>query len=73
MSAKKSAPKKGKTVGSELRIMSAADLRSKLSDQRQELFTLRFRHATAQLEKTSELKRLRREVARIMTVLQEKE
>ena len=71
--AKKGATKKSGVTAADLRAMSAEDLRAKLVEQRQEVFNLRFRHATAQLEKTSELKSAKREVARIMTVLQEKE
>ena len=46
---------------------------AELAEQREELMTARFKHATAQLEKTSELKAMRRQVARISTVLTEKE
>lgn len=67
------APKKTGVNAADLRSMSAEELRTKLTEQRQEVFNLRFRHATAQLEKTSELKSAKRQVARIMTVLQEKE
>ena len=56
-----------------LRDMSVEELRAKLAEQREELMTARFKHATAQLEKTSELKAMRRQVARISTVLTEKE
>ena len=69
--AKKNADKANVTA--DLRALSAEELRAKLAEQRQEVFTLRFSHATAQLEKTSELKSAKRQVARIMTVLQEKE
>lgn len=74
MSAKKAAVKKAKAdVAGELRALNAEELRTKLTEQRQEVFNLRIRHATAQLEKTSELKSAKRQVARIMTALQEKE
>lgn len=69
--AKKTATKTD--MSAELRAMSVEELRSKLIEQQQEVFNMRFRHATAQLEKTSELKSAKRQVARIMTVLQEKE
>lgn len=69
--AKKTADKA--PAAADLRAMSAEELRAKLTEQQQEVFNLRFRHATAQLEKTSELKSAKRQVARIMTVLQEKE
>jgi large subunit ribosomal protein L29 len=41
-------------------------------ESRKELLAARFKHATAQLEKTSELKALRRQVARISTIMNEK-
>lgn len=72
MAAKKKTGKAGASAA-DLRAMSAEELRAALAEQRQEVFNLRFRHASAQLEKTSELKSARRQVARIMSVLQEKE
>lgn len=69
--AKKTAAKAD--MAADLRAMSVEELRTKLVEQQQEVFNMRFRHATAQLEKTSELKSAKRQVARIMTVLQEKE
>ena len=53
--------------------MSTEELCTQLSEQRQELMQARFKHAVAQLEKTSELKAMRKQVARIETVLKEKE
>ncbi|MBO4300115.1 MAG: 50S ribosomal protein L29 [Desulfovibrio sp.] len=58
---------------SDLRSMTSEDLQKLLRDQREELMQSRFKHATAQLEKTSELKAMRRQVARISTILTEKE
>ena len=55
-----------------LREMSEEQLAEKLDESRRELLTARFKHATAQLEKTSELKALRKQVARISTILNEK-
>ena len=69
MAAKKKAAESVSTA--DLRAMSVEDLRAQLV--KQEVFDMRFRHATAQLEKTSELKSAKRQVARIMTVLKEKE
>ena len=57
----------------ELRNLNAADLRLKLGQEQDELMRARFKHATAALEKTSELKAMRRQIARIYTVLNEKE
>ena len=55
-----------------LREMSEEKLAEKLDESRRELLSARFKHATAQLEKTSELKALRKQVARISTILNEK-
>lgn len=57
----------------ELRKLTAEELKTKLVEQQQELFNLRFRHATAQLENTSSLGDARRTIARIQTILKEKE
>ncbi|MDR2050522.1 MAG: 50S ribosomal protein L29 [Deltaproteobacteria bacterium] len=56
----------------ELRAMSVEDLNKTLRDARENLFNLRFRHATGQLEKVSLLPATRREIARILTILTEK-
>ncbi len=61
------------SLASDLRSKSLDELKEELAKQEQEVFTLRFRHATAQLEKTSELKSAKRQVARIKTVMREKE
>jgi large subunit ribosomal protein L29 len=61
--------------------MKAADLRDlpyeelieKLAEAKEELFNLRFQLATNQLDNTARLRTLRREVARIATVLREQE
>lgn len=73
MAAKKKSDKAVRPAAKDLRDMSAEDLRKALAEQRQELINARFKHAAAQLEKTSELKAMRRQVARIETVLNEKE
>lgn len=58
--------------GKDLRNMSVEELQKKLQETRQEHFNLRFKHATAQLEKVSDLPALKRDIARILTILQEK-
>lgn len=73
MAAKKTEKKANVLTAAELRKLSAEELRSKLAEQREALMTTRFKHAVAQLEKTSELKATRRLVARISTVLNEKD
>ena len=73
MAAKKKSDKNARPAVAALRAMSVEDLRGTLAEQRQALMTARFKHAAAQLEKTSELKAMRKQVARIETVLNEKE
>jgi large subunit ribosomal protein L29 len=55
----------------ELRDLDAEGLAKKLGESREELFKLRFQHATAQLEKTHRLRELRKDIARILTVQNE--
>ena len=73
MAAKKKIEKSVRPAAADLRAMSVEEQRGKLVEQRQELMSARFKHAAAQLEKTSELKAMRKHVARIETVLNEKE
>jgi large subunit ribosomal protein L29 len=55
----------------EIRKMSADEIRSKLSDSREELMKLRFQQVTGQLTDTSRLRILRRDIARMESVLNE--
>ena len=57
----------------ELRGMSAADLNKKLAELKEELFNLRFQQATGQLENPSRMKEIRKTIARIKTVITERE
>ena len=57
----------------ELRDLSVEELATKEKEFREEEFKLRFRHATGQLEKTARLRILRREIARVKTIMREKE
>jgi large subunit ribosomal protein L29 len=57
----------------ELRGMNAEELKSSIASTEQELLNLRFRHAAGQLEQTAQLKQLKRSIARIKTVLNEKQ
>ncbi|OUZ08532.1 50S ribosomal protein L29 [Aeromicrobium sp. YIM 150415] len=61
------------TTAAELRGLSADDLASKLKEAKEELFNLRFQNATGQLDNTARLKSVRREIARIYTVIRERE
>jgi len=56
----------------EIRNLSTDEIRAKLADARQELMNLRFQFVTGQLTDTSRLKQTRREVARFVTVLNER-
>jgi large subunit ribosomal protein L29 len=57
---------------SELRQMSAGDLGVKQHEAREEVFRLRLKLRTSQLDNPATLRTARRELARIMTVLREK-
>ncbi len=56
----------------ELRELSPDELGAKSTELRTEMFTARIRHSTGQLENTAKLRTLRRDVARIETIRQEK-
>jgi large subunit ribosomal protein L29 len=56
----------------ELKDMSEAELRQKEKDLTAELFNLRFQHATGQLENTERLPQVRKDLARVKTVLRQK-
>ncbi|HKE12391.1 MAG TPA: 50S ribosomal protein L29 [Myxococcota bacterium] len=56
----------------ELRELSEDELRAKSEQLREELFASQVRHSTGQLEDTAKLRRLRRDVARVATVLTQK-
>ena len=56
----------------ELKEMGEAELRQKEKDLTAELFNLRFQHATGQLENTQRLPQVRKDLARVKTVLRQK-
>ncbi len=56
----------------ELKAKSLADLKQALIDAKKELFNLRFQNATNQLDNTSRIKEVRKNIARIQTVITEK-
>ncbi len=56
----------------ELRGMSDADLQKRLNDSRQELFNLRFQLATRRLENTSRIRVVRKDVARILQIMNDR-
>ena len=53
----------------ELKSQSVADLQAQLVDAKKELFNLRFQNATNQLDNTSRIKEVKKNIARIQTVL----
>ncbi|HMR31980.1 MAG TPA: 50S ribosomal protein L29 [Geminicoccaceae bacterium] len=57
---------------SELRGQSAQQLGERLVELKKEQFNLRFQRATGQLESTSRVREVRRDIARVMTVMTEK-
>ena len=59
-------------TGSELKELGIEELEQKSRETRDELFSAKVKHATGQLENTAMLKTLRRDVARIESVLGEK-
>jgi large subunit ribosomal protein L29 len=60
-------------TAAELRSSSPEELVSKLAEAKEELFNLRFQSATGQLESHGRLGAVRKEIARIYTVLRERE
>ena len=63
--------KKDKIV-TEMRTKSAAELSEALVAAKKELFNLRFQNATNQLDNTSRIKQVRKDIARIQTLITEK-
>jgi large subunit ribosomal protein L29 len=61
------------TKAHELDDMSNADLETKLRESKEELFNLRFQSATGQLESHGRLRTVKRDIARIYTVVRERE
>ncbi|WRS27479.1 50S ribosomal protein L29 [Oscillospiraceae bacterium MB08-C2-2] len=57
----------------EIRELSEAELGQKLSDLKAELFNLRFQHAINQLENPMRLKTVRKDIARVKTIIKQRE
>ena len=62
---------RGKVI-EDMRRSTPDQLRDQLTELKKEQFNLRFQKATGQLEKTSRVRQIRREIARIETILGEK-
>jgi large subunit ribosomal protein L29 len=61
------------TKAGELRNLNEVELASKLREAKEELFNLRFQGATGQLENHGRLRAIRTDIARIYTILRERE
>ncbi len=57
----------------EIKGMTNDELVAKLDSLKEELFNLRFRHATGQLENPTVLRTVKKDIARIKTILRERE
>ena len=62
-----------KLSASELDEMTNADLETKLREAKEELFNLRFQSATGQLESHGRIRAVKRDIARLYTVIRERE
>ena len=56
----------------EIKAMTTEQLNAKLAELKKELFNLRFQHAVTQLENPHKITEVKRDIARVMTVLNEK-
>jgi large subunit ribosomal protein L29 len=57
----------------EVRELDVEELQQRVVQARRELFNLRFQHATGQLENTGQIKEVRKNIARFLTVLNQKQ
>ena len=57
----------------EIRALSSEEIKKRLEESHRELFELRFRLSTRQLVNHRELPRVRKEIARLLTIMKEKE
>ncbi|CAH2215216.1 MULTISPECIES: 50S ribosomal protein L29 [Tepidibacter] len=57
----------------ELKEMTSSELNQKINEFKSELFSLRFQLATGQLENTSRVKFVKKDIARVKTILRERE
>ena len=60
-------------IASELRELADDELRQKLAESKEELFNLRFQIVTGQLDNPRRIKQVKREIARILTVMRERD
>ena len=64
---------KGKMKASEIREMSIADLRERIELEKANLDNMKINHTISPLEDTSSISKVRKDIARMMTILAEKE
>jgi large subunit ribosomal protein L29 len=62
----------GTVKATDVRAMSADQMKDKLLELKKEQFNLRFQSATGQLEKTARIREVRRDIARLKTIMNEK-
>ena len=62
-----------KMKATEIRKMSAAELESKLSDLKKDLFQLRLQHATNQLDNPIKIAEVKKDIARVKTIIREQQ
>lgn len=60
-------------TAAELRDADESELETRLAEAKQEMFNLRFQIVTGQLDNSARLRTVRRDIARILTILREKE
>ena len=60
------------SIVKDLRAMNVEQLNAKLKELKEELFTLRFQHAINQLENPQKMVEVKKDIARVMTILSEK-
>ncbi len=62
-----------KMKANDIRKLTAAELEAKLMDLKKNLFTLRMQHATNQLDNPMQIATVKKDIARIKTIIREKE
>ena len=62
-----------KMKASDVRKMSVAELETKLSDLKKDLFQLRLQHATNQLENPVKIAQVKRDIAKVKTIIREQQ
>ena len=58
---------------SEIRVKSSEELEAEIQNQKENLFNLKFRNRLAQIEDNSQIKKIRRSIARMRTIIRERD